>query len=66
MLTSEVAEFTRPKNSSMIFGGRPAAGMTVGADINFAMGKNYNQIQRCAIDLFSTRELDSPDKVAST
>jgi hypothetical protein len=45
----------------MIFGGWPAAGITVGAEINFAMDKNYNHIWRCAIDLFSTRELDSPD-----
>jgi hypothetical protein len=66
MLTCEVAEFTRPKNSSMIFGGWPAAGITVGDDINFAMGKNYSEFPRGAIDLFLIRELDSPDEVAST
>jgi hypothetical protein len=57
-------EFTRLKNSSMIFGGWPAAGITVGAEINFAMDKNCSQIWRCAIDLFSTRELDSPDTIS--
>jgi hypothetical protein len=41
MLTAAVCEFTRPKNSSMIFGGSPAAGMTVGFAIWVAMIENY-------------------------
>jgi hypothetical protein len=41
-------EFTRPKNSSMIFGGWPAVGITVGAEISFAMGQKLqpNSAQR--------------------
>jgi len=61
MLTVEVREFTRPKNSSMIFGGCPAAGITEGAEISFAIMRNYSQKQRGAIDFFSNRKLDSPD-----
>jgi hypothetical protein len=37
MLISAVFEFTRPKNSSMIFGGVPAAGITVGFEILLAI-----------------------------
>jgi hypothetical protein len=47
----------------MICGGRPAAGITVGAEINFAMVENYSQNPRRAIDLFSMRRLVSLDKV---
>jgi hypothetical protein len=42
---------TRPINSSMIFGGSPAAGMTVGADMTRAMPNNYTQNQRRSIRL---------------
>jgi hypothetical protein len=61
MLIPVVSEFTQPMNYSMIFGGPPAAGMSLGAETNFAMGRSYVQIQRYAIDL-SMREQDSPDK----
>jgi hypothetical protein len=53
-------------NSSMIFDGSPAAGIMVGIGISFAILKNYRQNQFGAIDFFSTRELDSSDKVEST
>ena len=41
MLTAAVFEFIRPINSSMILAGCPAAGMTVGAEMSRAIGKNY-------------------------
>jgi hypothetical protein len=63
MLTPVVCEFTLPTNSSMIFGGSPVAGITVGAEINFAMVGNYSQNRRRAIDFFSSSALDSPDNV---
>ncbi len=59
MLKAEVCEFTLPMNSSMIFGGSPAAGMMVGLEMSFAIGKNYSQNQRRAIDFLSTRKLNS-------
>jgi hypothetical protein len=40
MLSAEVCEFTRPMNSSMIFGGSPAAGITVGAEISLGIVKS--------------------------
>ena len=39
MLSAAVCELTRPMNSSMIFGGSPAAGMTVGLEIKVAMAE---------------------------
>jgi hypothetical protein len=48
----------------MIFGGWPAAGMMVGAEMSFAIVRNYSQRLQSAIDFFSTRALDSPDKIA--
>jgi hypothetical protein len=50
MLSAEVAEFTRPINSSMIFGGSPAAGITVGLEMTRAIPKNYMQSRRSAIE----------------
>jgi hypothetical protein len=41
MLIAEVWEFTRPINSSITFGGWPAAGITVGWEISFAIAKHY-------------------------
>ena len=52
MLTADVPEFTLPINSSMIFGGSPAAGMTVGVGMIRAMPNNYMQNQLGAIRLF--------------
>ena len=40
MLIPVISEFTRPMNSSMIFGGSPAPGMIVGTGISFAILKN--------------------------
>jgi hypothetical protein len=37
MLMALVDEFTRPINSAIIFGGCPAAGITVGFEISRAM-----------------------------
>jgi hypothetical protein len=51
MLTADVPEFTFPINSSMIFGGSPAAGMTVGVEMTRAIPKNYMQSRRSAIEL---------------
>jgi len=50
----------------MIFGGSPTAGMTVGVEIRFAIVGNYSQKRSSAIDFFSTRELNSPNKIDST
>jgi hypothetical protein len=44
-----VLEFTFPINSSMIFGGSPAAGMTAGARMILAIPNNYMQTQLDAI-----------------
>jgi len=52
MLIADVPEFTRSINSSMIFDGSPAAGMTVGAEMIRAIFKNYMEKQLRAIDLF--------------
>jgi hypothetical protein len=38
----------------MIFGGWPAAGITVGAEMSFAIVRNYSQNRCRAIDFFST------------
>ena len=58
MLTMDVAEFTRSMNSSMIFGGWPAAGITVGAEMSFATIDNYIQTQLVAIEVwFGTQSL---------
>jgi hypothetical protein len=51
MLSLDVAEFTRPTNSSIIFGGCPAAGITVGAAKSLAMVENYMQKSTSAIEL---------------
>src|SRR5688500_3792779 len=56
MLIPEVPEFTRPINSSMILGGCPAAGITVGATRSLGMVKRYMQISTSAID-FSPHSL---------
>jgi hypothetical protein len=50
-LMAGVFEFTLPINSSMIFGGSPAAGMTVGDKISFAIVKNYIERDFTAIGL---------------
>ena len=50
MLIADVPEFTRPINSSMIFGGLPAAGMTVGAEMIRAIAKNYMEKRLRAIE----------------
>src|SRR5262249_48341333 len=50
MLTAAVPEFTRPINSSMIFGGSPAAGITVGAEMIRAISKNYMETRLRAIE----------------
>jgi hypothetical protein len=52
MLIADVPEFTRPINSSMIFGGLPAAGMTVGAEMIRAISKNYMEKRLRAIEFF--------------
>ena len=49
MLIAAVPEFTRPTNSSIIFGGSPAAGMTVDVEMIRAIPHNYMQNQRGAI-----------------
>jgi hypothetical protein len=46
----------------MIFGGSPAAGMTVGFEMSFDIGRTYSDNYRCAIDFLSIRKLDSPDQ----
>jgi hypothetical protein len=38
--------------------------MTVGAEMSFAIVRNYRQRLPSAIDFFSTSALDSPDKIA--
>ena len=43
MLIADVPEFTRPTSSSIIFGGCPAAGMTVGVEMIRAIPNNYMQ-----------------------
>jgi hypothetical protein len=55
-LMAGVFEFTLPINSSMIFGGSPAAGMTVGARMILAIPNNYMQNQLDAIRFFSSPE----------
>jgi hypothetical protein len=64
MLSAEVCEFTRPTNSSMIFGGWPAAGITVDPEMSFATARNYRQNQGGAIDFLSIRELDSREIIS--
>ena len=59
MLTADVPEFTFPINSSMIFGGSPAAGMTVGFVIIRAMPNDYMQNHRGAITAFPFAEKTS-------
>jgi hypothetical protein len=54
MLIADVSEFTRPINSSIIFGGSPAAGMTVGAEMIRAIAKNYMEKRLRAIEFFSS------------
>ena len=49
MLIAAVPEFTRPTNSSIIFGGSPAAGMTVGVEKIRAIPNNYMQNRLGAI-----------------
>lgn len=49
MLIADVLEFTHPTNSSIIFGGSPAAGMTVGVEMIRAIPNNYMQNQLGAI-----------------
>ena len=50
MLIADVPEFTCPINSSIIFGGSPAAGMTVGAEMIRAIPKNYMENRLRAIE----------------
>jgi hypothetical protein len=50
MLIADVPEFTRPINSSIIFGGSPAAGITVGAEMIRAISKNYMEKRLRAIE----------------
>jgi hypothetical protein len=52
MLIADDPEFTRPINSSIIFGGLPAAGMTVGAEMIRAISKNYMETRVRAIEFF--------------
>lgn len=52
MLNADVPEFTCPINSSIIFGGSPAAGMTVGAEMIRVIGKNYMENGFRAIEYF--------------
>jgi hypothetical protein len=52
MLIADVPEFTRPINSSIIFGGSPTAGMTVGAEMIRAISKNYMEKRLRAIEFF--------------
>jgi hypothetical protein len=71
MLTPAVPEFTCPINSWMIFGGSPAAGMTVGFEIIRAIPKSYMQRQRSAMTLwpFGAKVTSPPsgcDKLFST
>jgi hypothetical protein len=51
MLIAAVPEFTRPTNSSIIFGGSPAAGMTVGFEMIRAIPNSYMQNHLGAIRL---------------
>jgi hypothetical protein len=51
MLSIGVPEFTFPINSSMIFGGSSAAGMTVGLEMIRATPNNYTQNRLGAITL---------------
>ena len=46
MLTVVAPELTRPINSSIIFGGSPAAGIVVGAEMSRAIPYNYMQTRR--------------------
>jgi hypothetical protein len=50
MLIADVPEFTCPINSWIIFGGSPAAGMTVGAEMIRAISKNYMESRLRAIE----------------
>jgi len=59
MLIAEVTEFTLPTNSSIIFGGSPAAGMTLGAEMIRAIPNNYTQKQLRAIELFEDNGKDN-------
>jgi hypothetical protein len=64
MLIAAVPEFTRPTNSSIIFGGSPAAGMTVGVEMIRAMPNNYMQNQLGAITSFQfARKASEPGKI---
>jgi hypothetical protein len=60
MLSSGVFEFARPINSSMIFGGSPAAGITVGFEMTRAIPKNYMQSRRSAIDFCPSATKNPP------
>ena len=69
MLSADVSEFTRPINSSMIFGGCPAAGMTAGVEMTRAIPKNYTQNRRRAIQFLQVAGKNTPvskcDKLVS-
>jgi hypothetical protein len=61
MLIAEVPEFTRPTNSSITFGGSPAAGTTVGTEMTRAIAINYTQNELSAI-VMSQKKRARPEK----